>query len=202
MESSKIFDEKYQEYLPLIKNFDFTKKAEILGIQKQNQSFIFEFFNRRIAFDRKDFNDIAGNEVSFAVKVVLCKYLLMCPEKISENSNRLVTFREFTDAGPLYSNFTTNTGKIIETTFSGNLEKFKKQCLKLGGIIMETESYDLSVKFLALPRIPVILNFNDKDELMPAKAVFLYHDNADVSLDLQSLTITCTYLTGLLIQNS
>ncbi len=125
----------------------------------------------------------------------------MCPEKIFENSNRLVTFREFANAGPLFSNFVTNTGKIIETTFSGNLEKLRKQCLKLGGIIMETESYALSVRFLALPRIPVILNFNDKDELMPAKAVFLYHDNADVYLDLQSLTITCTYLTGQLIQN-
>ncbi|MBL0716819.1 MAG: DUF3786 domain-containing protein [Desulfosarcina sp.] len=201
MENSKIFDEKYQEYLPLIKNFDFSKKAEILGIQTEDQSSSFKFFNRRIIFDRKDFNDVTGNEVTFAIKVLLCKYLLMCPEKISENSNRLVTFREFINAGPLFSYFATNTGKIIETTFSGNLEKLKKQCLKLGGIIMETESYDLSVRFLALPRIPVILNFNDKDELMPAKAVFLYHENADVYLDLQSLTITCTYLTGLLIQS-
>ena len=201
MENSKIFDKKYQEYLPLIKNFDFSKKAEILGIQIQNQSCAFDFFNRRITFDRKDFNDVTGDEVTFAIKVLLCKYLLMCPKKISENSNRLVTFREFANAGPLFSHFATNTGKIIETTFSGNLEKLKKQCLKLGGIIMETDSYDLRVGFLALPRIPVILNFNDKDELMPAKAVFLYHENADVYLDLQSLTITCTYLTGLLIQN-
>ena len=201
MKNSKMFDKKYQEYMPLIKNFDFSKKAKILGIQKQNQACIFEFFNRIIAFDRNDFNDISGDEVTFAVKVVLCKYLLMCPEKISENSNRLVTFREFANAGPLFSSFAANTGKIIETTFSGNLEKLRKQCLKLGGIIMETESYDLSVRFLALPRIPIILNFNDKDELMPAKAVFLYHDNADIYLDLQSLTITCTYLTGLLIQS-
>ena len=177
-----MFDKKYQEYMPLIKNFDFSKKAKILGIQKQNQACIFEFFNRIIAFDRNDFNDISGDEVTFAVKVVLCKYLLMCPEKISENSNRLVTFREFANAGPLFSSFAANTGKIIETTFLGNLEKLRKQCLKLGGIIIETESYDLSVRFLALPRIPIILNFNDKDELMPAKAVFLYHDNEIVLL--------------------
>ena len=95
MENSKIFDKKYQEYLPLIKNFNFSKKAEILGIQKQDQSCVFKFFNRRITFDRKDFNDVTGDEVTFAIKVVLCKYLLMCPEKISENSDRLVTFREF-----------------------------------------------------------------------------------------------------------
>ena len=201
MEDSKIFDKKYKEYLSLIKDFDFSKKAEILGIQKRNQSFMFEFFNRQIVFDRNDFTDIAGEEVTFAVKVVLCKYLLMCPEKVYESSNRLVTFREFANAGPLFSSFTANTNKIIETTFSGQFEKLKMRCLKLGGTIMKIKSYDLSVRFRALHRIPIILNFNDTDELMPAKAVFLYHDNAENYLDLECLTITCTYLTGLLIQN-
>ncbi|MCK5163412.1 MAG: DUF3786 domain-containing protein [Desulfobacula sp.] len=201
MEDSKIFDKKYNEYLSLIKGFDFLKKAEILGIQKRNKLFIFEFFNRQIAFDLNDFTDIAGDKVTFAVKVVLCKYLLMCPETISKSANRLVTFREFANAGPLFSSFTANTNKIIETTFSGQLEKLKTRCLKLGGTIMENKSYDLSVRFRALHRIPIILNFNDKDELMPATAAFLYHDNAQNYLDLQCLTITCTYLTGQLIQS-
>ena len=202
MESSKIFDITYNDYLPQTKDFDFSKKAEILGIQKQNQSFMFEFFNRQIVFDRNDFKDITGKELTFAVKVVLCKYLLMCPEKISKSSNRLVTFREFANAGPLFSSFTANTNKIIETTFSGELETLKMRCRKLGGTMMETKSYDLSVRFRALPMIPIILNFNDKDELLPAKAGFLYHDNAETYLDLECLTITCTYLTGLLIQSS
>jgi len=201
IEDSKAFDEKYKEYLSLIKDFDFLKKAGILGIQKRNQDFIFEFFNRKIAFARNDFIDTAGEEVVFAIKLVLCKYLFMCPDKVSDSSNRLVTFRELAKAGPLFSNVTANTNKIIETSFSGQLEKLKTRCLKLGGIMMRTKSYDLSVRFLALPRIPIILNFNDQDELMPAKAVFLYHDNADVYLDLESLTLTCTYLTGMLIQS-
>jgi hypothetical protein len=201
MEDSKIFDKKYTEYLSQIKDFDFSKKIEILGIQKRDQLFIFEFFNRQIAFDGNDFTDIAGDEVTFAVKMILCKYLLMCPEEICESSNRLVTFREFANAGPLFSSFTANTNKIIETSFSGHLEKLKTQCLKLGGIIMETKSYDLSVRFRALRRVPVILNFNDTDELMPAKVTVLYHDNAEIYLDPECLSIICTYLTGLLIQN-
>jgi hypothetical protein len=200
MESSKIFGATYNEYLSQLKDFDFSKKAEILGIQKQNQSFIFEFFNRKIVFDRNDFKDITGKELTFAVKVVLCKYLLMCPGKISKSSNRLVTFREFANAGPLFSSFTANTNKIIETTFSGQLETLKMRCQKLGGTMVETKSYDLSVRFRALPMLPIILNFNDKDEILPAKAGFFYHDNAQTYLDLECLTITCTYLTGLLIQ--
>ena len=201
MEHSKIFDVTYNDYLSQLKDFDFSKKADILGIQKQNQSFMFEFFNRKIAFDRNNFKDITGKELTFAVKVVLCKYLLMCPEKTIESSNRLVTFREFANAGPLFSRFTANTNKIIETTFSGQLETLKRRCRKLGGTLVETNSYDLSVRFRALPMIPIILNFNDKDDLLPAKAGFLYHENAQTYLDLECLTITCTYLTGLLIQS-
>lgn len=201
MENSKIFDVTYNDYLSQLKDFDFSKKAGILGVQKQNQLFMFEFFNRRIAFDRNNFKDISGKELTFAVKVVLCKYLLMCPEKTIESSNKLVTFREFANAGPLFSRFTANTNKIIETTFSGRLETLKKRCKRLGGTRVETHSYDLSVRFRALPMIPVILNFNDTDELLPAKAGFLYHENAQNYLDLECLSITCTYLTGLLIQS-
>ncbi len=201
MGNSKIFDVTYNNYLSQLKDFDFSKKAEILGIQKRDRSFIFNFFNRQIAFDRNDFKDMTGKELTFAVKVVLCKYLLMCPKKISESSNRLVTFREFANSGPLFSSFTANTNKIIETTFSGQLETLKMQCWKLGGTMMEAKSYDLSVRFRALPMIPIILNFNDKDDLLPAKAGFLYHENAENYLDLECLSITCTYLTGLLIQS-
>ena len=65
---------------------------------------------------------------------------------------------------------------------------------------MENASYDLSVRFKALSRIPIIMNFNDKDDMMPASAVFLFHDNADKYLNLECLSIVCTYLTGQLIQ--
>lgn len=107
---------------------------------------------------------------------------------------------EILNAGPLFSRFAENTGKIITTTFSGQMAKLKSRCQNLGGTILETGSYDLSVAFRALPRVPIILNFNDTDELMPANAGFLYHDDAETYLDLESLTIICTWLTGLLIQ--
>jgi hypothetical protein len=112
-----------------------------------------------------------------------------------------VTFREFSNAGPLFFRFSENTGKIISTTFSGHLEKLKSRCQSLGGIILGTASYDLSVQFQALNKVFIFLNFNDTDEFMPANAMFLFHDNAETFLDLESLTIICTYLTGLLIRD-
>jgi len=201
MDYSKIFDQKLNHDFSRVKKIDFFKNAEILGIRQNSRSLIFDFFNRQILFSKNGIDDVKGQPLTDAVKDVLCQYLLMCPDPIYESSNSLVTLREFSKSGPLFSSFTANTGKIIETTFSGNLEKLINRCLSLGGILMKDTSYDLSAKFRALSRIPIILNFNDKDDMMPASAVFLFQDNANKYLDLEGLSILCTYLTGQLIQH-
>jgi hypothetical protein len=200
MDNTKIFNQKLNHDFSKVNNIDFFKNAEILGIRQKGGSLIFDFFNRQILFSKNAIDDVIGRPLTDAVKDVLCQYLLMCPESISESSNKLITLREFPDSGPLFSTFTANTGKIIGTTFSGNLEKLRNRCLALGGMIMENVSYDLSVRFKALSKIPIILNFNDKDDMMPASAGFLFHDNADKYLGIDSLSIICTYLTGQLIQ--
>jgi len=181
---------------------DLSQKLNVLGIQKRGALFVFDFFNRQLVFDGDDFFDTAGADLTTAVKVVLCTYILMSPEKELKSDGNLVTFREFSDAGPLFLRFTENTAKIIQTSFSNRPETLSRRCLKLGGTILTNQSYDISVRFSALPKIPIILNFNDADELMPANAGFLYRDTAATYLDLQCLTITCTYLTGLLIKSS
>lgn len=201
MDDSKLVDKKYRDCLPQIKSMDLSQNAAILGIQKQEDVFIFDFFNRPIAFDGHEFVDIQKNDVTPAVKAVLCNYIVRCPDKVIKASGRLVTFREFSNAGPLFSRFSENTGKIITTTFSGHTDTLKSRCRKLGGTFVGTESYDIRVRFQALPRVSIILNFNDQDELMPASAGFLFHDDAEVYLDLQSLTTICTWLTGFLIQD-
>ncbi len=201
MENSKIFDDVYPDLLSRVKSLDLSEKLTVLGIQKRGSIYIFDFFNHQIAFDGNDFFDTTGNDVTPALKVVFCTYILMSPENEPPSDGKLVTFREFSDAGPLFSRFTENTAKIIQTSFSNRLEILRHKCLKFGGSPLVNKSYDISVRFRALPKIPIILNFNDADELMPANAGFLYRNTAATYLDLQCLTITCTYLTGQLIQN-
>jgi len=200
MNYSKIFDQKLNHDFSRVQKIDFIKNAEILEIRQNNGSLVIDFFNRQISFSQDGIYDIEGQPLTDAVKDVLCQYLLICPDPIFESFNRLVTLREFSDSGPLFSSFTANTGKIIGTTFSGSLENLINRCLTLDGIIMKNVSYDLSVRFKALSRMPIILNFNDQDDMMPANAGFLFQDNADKYLDLECLSIICTYLTGQLIQ--
>lgn len=169
-----------------------------------DNSFVFDFFNREIKSSKNEFHALDEEPLTDAIKNVLHQYPHQYgakhTESLSEDSNTLVTLREFPDSGPLFSRFTANTSKIIETTFSGKVEILKNRCLTLQGEIMENASYDLSVKFNALDKIPIFFNFNDKDEMMPANAGFLFYDSAINYLDLKSLGTLLTYLTGQLIQ--
>ncbi len=195
----KNFNKKVHSAMEQINDIDITSRLDILGLQKRDAFSLLNYYDRQFEFNGKEFVDPTGNKISLAIQTVLLTYLLQCPDKKPDVAGKLVSFREFADSGPLFSRFCENTGKIIETTFSGNIDALRAQCLKLDGIEIKTNTYDLSIRFRALPRVPVFLNFNDKDEMLPANAGFLYYENANSYLDLESLMITCTYLTGCLI---
>lgn len=122
MGNSKIFSEVYPDLLSRVKTMDLSQKLDILGIHKRDALFVFDFFNRQLVFDGDDFVDTAGADLTTAVKVVLCTYILMSPEKELKSDGKLVTFREFSDAGPLFLRFTENTAKIIQTHFPFRIE--------------------------------------------------------------------------------
>ena len=192
-------DQKLNEYLTLIREQNNDNLVDILGLQKTGKGYRFDFFNRPILFDFQDFVDLSGEELSLPIKIVLCKYLLNCPHPSLEKSVRLVTFREFSEAGPLFYRFAENTSKTIEQTFSKRVEALERKCRQIYGIPVSNASYDLSIRLKALPKIPITLQFNDVDEMLPAKAVFLFHEDAVNYLDLKSLGSITTYLTGHLI---
>jgi hypothetical protein len=172
----------------------------ILGVRKNSRGYRFDFFNREILFDHNDFFDISGEALQPAIKLAFCQYLLNHPANPPESSGKLVTFREFSEAGPLFSRFSENTNKTIEQTYSNRLVDLEKKCRQLFGIKVNKPSYDLSFRFKALPKIPVIIQFNDTDELLPASSTLLFHGDAENYLDKKSLATIATYLTGLLIR--
>ena len=192
-------DQKLNEYLTLIREQNNDKLIDILGLQKTGKGYRFDFFNRPILFDHQDFVDLSGQELSFSIKIVLCKYLLNCSQPPLKKSVRLVTFREFPEAGPLFYRFAENTSKTIEQTFSNRVDALEQKCRQFYGISVSDASYDLSIRLKVLPKIPITLQFNDVDDILPAKAVFLFHEDAVNYLDLKSIGSITTYLTGHLI---
>ncbi len=200
MQQSHIFEETYQLYLRRLAPIDFAARADLLGVNCEEGGLRIPLYDREYLVSKEGIIDPGGRQVTPAVRVVLCKYVLTCPAELPALSDRLVTYREFKDAGPLISYFTTNTNKIIETTFAGNVSALRQRAQLLGGEIMPSESYDLSIQFHALPRIPVLLNFNDRDDLFPATVSILYRASAECYLDMECLAITGTLLAGRLIR--
>ncbi len=193
-------NDNLDECLSQVRELKIDHFIDTLGIQKCAQGYRFDFFNRQILFDGTDFIDLSGTALLPAIKTVFCRYLIMHPQTKTDSSGKLVTFREFSGAGPLFSRFVENTNKTIETAFSGRLDALEEKCKALFGMPLGNCSCDLSIRFKALPRIPVTLQFNESDDTFPATSAFLFHEDAISYLDLKSLASIVTCLTGFLIK--
>ena len=60
-------------------------------------------------------------------------------------------------------------------------------------------SYDLSMHLPVLPKIPVLVRFNDRDEEFPAQSVLLFQKSTEVYLDMECVAILGTYLAEALV---
>jgi len=199
---TRVFDETYKHYLQEIRKIDFLAKAEMLGVKASNGALKIPLYNKMYHFRSDGVICADGEEMTPAVQVMICKYILTCQQReIPEKGDALVTYREFKDAGPLISFFTTNTNKTLETSYSGKVDELRKRGMELGGTILDSDSYDLSLLFHAFPRVPVIVNFNDRDDLFSATCSILYRSSAAHYLDMECLAMTGTLLAGKLIAN-
>ncbi len=196
---AKVFDETYRHYMREILQLDFLAKAEILGAKIKDGCLRIPLFDKMYSFCSDGIICDDGEKLTPALQVMICKYILTCPEKLPNDNDVLVTYREFKDAGPLTSYFTTNTNKTLESTFSGNITRLKKRGQEIGGQVIDSDTYDLSLLFHAFPRVPVILNFNDRDDLFSATCSVLYRSSAVHFLDMECLAMTGTLLTGKLL---
>lgn len=198
-EKAKVFEETYQDYLKQLATIDYLERADVLGAKTAGDELIIDFYGKEYRVSTGGITDPSGQKAHFAVCVVLCKYILVCPGEVMQEGV-WVTYREFKDAGPLIGYFNANTNKTIESSFSGRLDLLTTASHKLGATpVVDGASYDISLMFTALPRIPVMLRFNDGDAEFPARCAILFRQSAEHYLDMESLAIVGTFLAGNLI---
>ena len=200
MQKSTVFEQTYQRYLAEIGQIDYLARADLLGVEVHNKALVIPLYNQSYSVSSQSIDGLGGVVVNDAVRVILSKYVLTCPDELPELSHKWMTYREFRNAGPLVSYFTSNTNKNIELHFSGGAERLEERCKELGARIENNSSYDISARFHALPRIPVVLNFNDADDMFPAACSILYQESAEHFLDMECLAMTGTLLAGKLLK--
>ncbi|MBW2040381.1 MAG: DUF3786 domain-containing protein [Deltaproteobacteria bacterium] len=204
MAKSEVFDRIYLEYLERISSIDFRSIKERLGLSLEKGHLIIPFYGAPYRVSPEGITDDQGKRPSHEISVVLCKYLLMCPEKEPSEAGWItyVTYKEFKDAAPFVEGFTNNVEKAISRNFSGKLSLLKDACDAIGGLPAELGvSYDLCVRFEALPKVPVLLLFNDEDEEFPAQSSLLFERRAERYLDMECLAITGMVLARWLIKH-
>lgn len=198
---SEVFGKTYKEYLRQLAEIDCHARAPNLGADISGKHLIIPFYGEPYRISDAAITDSGGHQANFSVCVVLCKYILHCPEEVPAEGTWM-TYREFKDAGPLTVYFANNTNKIIESSFFDKPEALEKACKRLDGTpFVDASSHDRSMVFRALPRIPVLLRFNFKDDDFPAQCSVLFRESAQHYLDMESLAIAGTFLAGRLLRH-
>jgi hypothetical protein len=189
-----VFDETYQQYLAQIANIDFKPKEAILGIQVEGNEIVIPFFGRSYIVSTKKIVNPAGKQPPLSTSVVLCKYLLLCPQ-IPSLDKDWVSYRDFKDTAPLISKFINHIERPIAQNFVGRFDELAAALIELGGKNPDLDlSYQLIIKLFPLPKVPVLFLFDDADDEFPAQCKVLFERRADQYLDPECLTIVGMHL--------
>lgn len=184
-----VFEKTYRSYLEQIAEIDFKSLEKKLGLQVEENNAKVTFFNKPFTVSAKGIINPSGKQPPLETSVVLCNYFLRCPEVEPVNDD-WVSYRDFKDSGPLTVYFANAVEKPVADHFSGRLDALEKSCKALGGSPADIElSYDLSMQFSPLPKIPVLLLYNDADDEFPAHCSILFERRAEEYLDAESLAI-------------
>ena len=200
VESSEIFEKHYLDYCAQLAAVDFESVAGTLGITHSNGRVSIPFFNQHYHISSKGIEDPSGNRPVYAVCVILAKYVLLCPDRPIVDP-AWISFKDFKQTSHFnnVNYFSSDVERVIVKHFGGRLNQLQKACSALDGISCEADfPYDLKMQFQALPRVSLLLLFNDGDDEFPAACTVLFQTQAESYLDPESLAMTGACLTTIL----
>ncbi len=199
MAPAKVFEETYQAYLKQIASLRLAERRAVLGIEIQGDRAAIPFFNTCYWVGAKGIADQHGNVPHLSICVILCKYLLMCPETLPA-AGHLAAFKDFKNAGPLMHYFNSAVQGKVARSFTGNSAALENASRNLGGIPLEDDwPYLVKFRFNGLPRVPLYLLFNDEEEGFPAQCSILFERRTEAFLDMESVAMLAGALAHLLI---
>ncbi len=189
MAVSKVFDETYEAYLSQIGDIDLERNQAILGYEILEHQAAIPFFNKTLYASSRGIFDRHGKTPQLSVSVIICKYLLMCPDEILPSVG-LAAFKDFQDAAPLIHFFSNTVEGDIVRNFEGNAAALEQACLDLGGELYEGDvAYQVKYRFRGLPRLPLYLFYNDAEEGFAAQCSILFERSAEAFLDMESVAM-------------
>jgi hypothetical protein len=186
---NSVFEKTYEDYIAQVVGIDFKSIEQKLGVEVEGNDVTIPLFGKPHKVSENGITNPEGKQPSLDICVILCKYLLLCPD-VYPKEKEWVSFRDLKNSGPLTSYFANDVERSIAAYFAGRLDDMKEASKLLGGTPPDIEvTYDLSMQFDALPQVPVMLLFNDADDEFPAKSSVLFERRAEKYLDAECLAM-------------
>jgi hypothetical protein len=188
-ENGSVYDETYRNYLEQLRTRNFNGKEAVLGVALDGETVVVPYFNVSLRLTAEGLKDDSGCRPDFSDCVVVCRYLLMCPP-FEPTQEAWVAYRDFPDAGPLTVFWADTVEKPLAGTFAGRVDLLRNACDVLGGVDPDMDiACDLCRQFTPLPKVPLLLVFNDAEDSFPAAASLLFEKRASAYLDAESQAI-------------
>ena len=191
-DKAEIFEKHYRQYCIQIDETDSDAAAQILGVRKEGARLRVPFYGREYLVGQGAISDESGTRPNYMTCVILPKYILRRPSRVHHDP-AWVSFKDFKKESS-FTNvnfFASDVERAVAGRFSGRLADLKRVCEESGGSHCPMDvAYDVSYCFEALPRLSLLLLFNDVDEDFPAKCMVLFQKHAEEYLDPESLAMT------------
>jgi hypothetical protein len=186
---ASVFEKTYKDYIAQIAGLDFKSFELPLGVRAEGDGVLIPLFGEFYTISANGIANPCGKQPPLDVCVILCKYLLLCPT-VTPHERDWVSYRDLRDSGPLTLYFLNDVERAIADHFTGRLDALNEAGKSLGGYPPNIQvSHDLSMQFDVLPRVPVILLFNDADDEFPARASVLFERRSESYLDPECLAM-------------
>ncbi len=189
-DKNPVFEETYRNYIRQIGERDLARLASVLDVEYDGSALLVPLLGKLYRVSGSGIETSSGKRPSHAVIVTLTKYVTLCPDSPPANGMEWVTYREFRDAAPFVGGFAGNAESPVARNFSGRMESLQAACKKMEGLpIEESLPYQVVSRFQALPRVPILLLFNDSDEEFPSTCTLCFERRAERYLDMECLAM-------------
>lgn len=191
---STAFEKTYNDYIAQVTKIDFQTIEQKLGVRSKSEVVVIPLLGKPYRVSEKGITGPSGKRPFLNICVILSKYLLLCPKNTPKDKD-WVSFRDLKDSGPLTSYFANDVERPIAKHFSKRVNDLMSASKKLGGYPPDVEfPYDLTMQFDLLPKIPVLMLYNDADAEFPAKCSALFERCAESYLDAECLAMAGNFL--------
>ena len=201
--TAPIFEETVRNYLAQVAQLDLAGIAQTLAITVEQGEALIPFLGKTYRVSSSGVFDDSGLGPIHAIRIVLCRYLILTPSEVPQGGEDWVSYKDFKDAAPFVSGFVNNSERAIARNFIGRLDLLREAADRLGAVAPSLAlSYQFTGQIQALPQIPLLLLFNDEDEDFPAQCTLLFQRRAEKFLDMECLAIMGWLLADTLAQTA